>query len=431
MVRSVAGAVVAVILGAYLAVSATEAFPYQAGADFYQFWGVPVAKQVSAAHDSPYVDAPGYAQALNAISDSSPSEKLRAANSYRRVLEPMGTPFLYAVFALFPQDYESAQAVFVTFLYLSAGLGVFVLVRMRGLGRWAALCTAFAVELTFAPFMVDVRAANVNSLQLAFIAVLIGVAAAPARRAWIEATLLGLLALFVVFKPNTLWIALALATCFGVSRGKKAFFRGVGVAAIFATAAIVTGVMYFSNANVWGEWLAAAREMNGSGLPLTLEQGNQSLAMLLARHSAIYGALGYGLILGALLAISVVAAMTSVGRRIDLLAPTAKRAFSSPWFAASLGVLFTFATSPLVWTHYFVLALIPIAWLAGRGGAMGLGTWGAMLCYLALSRIGIGLLVASGSAFLLYAVTLLSWVALIPGTLQFVVEQRRSVEAAS
>ena len=35
-------------------------------------------------------------------------------------LEPMGTPFLYASFALFPGDYERAQGLFAVLQYLAA-----------------------------------------------------------------------------------------------------------------------------------------------------------------------------------------------------------------------------------------------------------------------------------------------------------------------
>ena len=432
MVRSVAGACVALLMCAYLAVSAVAAFPYQPGADFYQFWGVPVAKRAVGARDTPYVDAQGYAQVLNGISDASSSEKLHAANSMRRVLEPMGTPFLYAIFALFPRDYERAQGLFVTLIYVSAGLGLFLLARLRGLAVWTAACVALAVELTFAPFMVDVRAANVNSLQLAFIAASIAYAARPVHcaNALAGGIYLGLLAVFVVFKPNMLWIALALAIHYGLSRGVRSLIAGSGVAALFAIAAGVVGALYFQDSSAWREWLSFAGRMEG-GLPLTLEEGNQSIAMFLSRHAQSFGAIGYGLIIGAAVLLAFLIAMSAAGKRTDLLLPAAKRAFASPWFAANIGVLFTFATSPLVWSHYFVLALVPIVWLFGRDGVTGVGTWGAVLCYCALSRVTIDFLITGDQLTALYAVTLLSWVALLPGLLAYAAEQRRSLEAAA
>ena len=432
MARSVLGAAVALLLCVLLLASAFGAFPEQPGADFYQFWGVPVAKSVSGTARSPYVDSPGYAATLNAMSDASSSGKLHAANAMRRSLEPMGTPFLYAAFAVFPRDYESAQAIFVTLLYLGAGFGVFVLARLRGLDfRWAA-CVALAVELTFAPFMVDVRAANVNSLQLAAIAALVWISAKNVRTgsSLVDGLFVGVLAVFVIFKPNTLWIAVALAIQFGLARGKRAFIAGIGWAALLSIAAIAIGAVYFDDSSVWQEWMGLAGRLEGR-LPLTLEEGNESLAMWLSRHGGAYGALGYGAMLGVVLLLALALAMSATGRRSDLLWPTAQRAFSSAWFAASVGVLFTFATSPLVWSHYFVLALVPILWLAGRDGTTGVGTWGAAICYLALARGTIDLLVSGGHMATLYAMTMLSWVALVPGMLSYAAQQRREIEAAA
>jgi hypothetical protein len=244
---SLFGICVALALAAVLAVKTAGAFPSQAGVDFYQFWGVPLAKRISAATQSPYVDPQGYARVLNAISDASSSPKLHDANEFRRALEPMGTPFLYASFAIFPADYDRAMIVYASLLYLAAGAGVYVLARLRGVPRWPALWIAILVELTFRPFLLDVNVANVNSLQLASLAVLLYVAAKGPRpdNALVDGLFLGFLAVFVIFKPNTPWIALALAIHYGVTRGSRRFLVGVGVAVVFAVLAFATGAWFF------------------------------------------------------------------------------------------------------------------------------------------------------------------------------------------
>ncbi len=435
MARSILGAVVALALCVLLFASAFEAFPEQPGADFYQFWGVPVGKRLLATHDSlesPYANPQRYASELNGAVQFSRSEKLHAANALRRTLEPMGTPFLYAVFAVFPEDYDAAQAIYVTLLYLGAGFGVFALARLRGLSfRWAA-CVAFAVELTFAPFMIDVRAANVNSLQLALIAALVWIAARNVRlgNPFVDGLFLAVLAPLVIFKPNALWIAMALAVQFVLTRDRRTAMVGIALGALSSVVTLAIGAVYFGSATTWSEWLSFARKLEAE-LPLTLEQGNESVAMWLSRHAGTYGAAGYGMILGCVLLLAFALAMTSMGRRTDLLWPTAKRAFANAWFAASVGVLLTFATSPLVWSHYFVLALVPILWLVGRDGIKGAGTWGAVICYVVLARGVVDLLVTGGHMTTLYAITMLSWVALVPGTLGYAIEQRRSLEAAT
>jgi hypothetical protein len=430
MSSSIVGACVALALAALLVAKATAAFPSQFGIDFYQFWGVPLAKEVSATPSSPYDDPQGYARVLNALSDASSSRKFHEANAARRNLEPMGTPFLYAAFAIFPADYDQAQIVFASLLYLAAAAGIFVLARLRGIARWPALWIAVLVELTFRPFTLDVMVANVNSLQLAFMAALLHVAVKRrySGNALVDGLFLGFLAVFVIFKPNTPWIALAFAIHYWVTQGHRRFFAGVGVAAIFSGVAFAAGAWFFRDAGVWGEWLRYARGMDGSGLPLTLAQGNVSLAMLWAQHSRSYGPVGYGLIIASALSLALALAMSSGGRGAHLLGATLRRVFSDPWFAASIGVVFTFATSPLVWPHYHVLALVPIFWLSGLEGRASVGRWGALICYVGLSEPFFNIPPAASYYEAIQAAKFFSWVALVPGVFAYVAAQHRALQ---
>ena len=430
MKSSVAGLCIALALAALLAVMAWSAFPRQPGIDFYQFWGVPLAKAVSATQRSPYADVSGYAQVLNAISDASSSRKLRDANRYRRTLEPMGTPFLYASFALFPDDYARAQALFALIQYLAAGAGVFVLARLRGIATWPSIWIALAVELTFMPFLQDVRVGNVNSLQLLFVALLLHVAVRRlySGNALVDGLFIGLMAVFVIFKPNTPWIALAFAIHYGVAHGHRKFWVGVGMAVLFGALAFGIGAWYFDDAHVWMEWLQFARGMDGSALPLTLDQGNLSFTMLLAQRSMSYGPMGYGLIIAAALSVALILATSSGGRRTDLVIPALRAAFSDPWCAAGIGVLFTFATSPLVWPHYLLFALVPIFWLVRIDGEVDAGTWGAALCYGALSLPLMSILGAGGFYGAIQAAMLFSWLALVPGLFAHVARPARGLQ---
>jgi hypothetical protein len=407
---------VTLALAAVLVVKAGSDLPYQFGIDFYQFWGVPLAKRAGPMAQSPYVDGAGYARVLNGIADASSSAKLHAANAARRELEPMGTPFLYASFAAFPDDYERAQRLFTLVQYLAAGIGVFVLARLRGLGAWLSASLALLVELTFWPFLLDVKVGNVNSLQLAFMAGLLYVAVKRAYtgRALVDGLFIGALALLVVFKPNTPWIALAFALHYGAVHGARRFLAGAAVAAVLAAGAWGAGAWFFHDAGVWGEWLRLARGMNAT-IPLTVAQGNMSLAKLLSDRTGMLGPMGFGLLLAGAMSLALALALSSVGLRS--LGAAARRAFSDPWFAASIGVLFTFATSPLVWPHYLLLALVPIFWLVRTDGRVDAAALGAIVCYVALSAPFIQALVAARFFGAFQAAMLFAWCALIPGTL--------------
>ncbi len=429
---NVAGACIALFLVAVLLGRALAAFPGQPGIDFYQFWGVPVAKAVSAMRVTPYVDPSAYAQVLNGMSDASESQKLHDANIKRRTLEPMGTPLLYATFALFPGDYDRAQTLFAFLQYLATGVAVFILARLRGAARWPAVWIALLVELTFVPFLHDVRVGNVNSLQLLFIAVLLHVAV---RRLYsgntlIDGVFIGTLSVFVIFKPNTPWIALAFALHYWAVHGHRRFWTGAGLAAVLGIAALGIGAWYFGDVRAWAQWLEFARGMDGSALPLTLAQGNLSFGMILAQHSRWLGPMGFGLLIGMALAAALHLAMSG-GRKSELQLRTMRALFSDPWLAVTLGIVFTLATSPLVWPHYLMLTLVPIFWLARIDGHADLGTLGALGCYLLLSLPVISLLGDKQLYAAVQAAMLCSWVALVPGVLARATPQNRALQAAA
>jgi hypothetical protein len=93
----------------------------------------------------------------------------------------------------------------------------------------------------------------------------------------------------------------------------------------------------------------------------------------------------------------------------------------------SVGVLLTFATSPMVWPHYHVFALIPIFWLFRRHGRWDAGTWGALICLVGWSRPVLETLAESGHPGPALALVVFTWVALLPGVYLYVAETRKTL----
>jgi hypothetical protein len=279
---------------------------------------------------------------------------------------------------------------------------------------------------TFRPFFFDAAVGNVNSLQLAFLTAVTGLAlraaSRPSRPA--DALYLAVLAPFVAFKPNTPWIAVAMALQQGAALGARRLAAGIAAGAILGAAAVAIGMAYFGDSGVWGEWLRLVRGLDGSGLQLTLEQGNLSIAMWLADHHVMgLGVAAWGLLLGALLLAGVAAALVA-GAGLDRAA--AGRAIAAdPWLAMSLGILLTFATSPLVWPHYGVLLLLPIAWLLRPSVAGRLGVAGACATYLLSTTPVVDALLRAGQGGLARGAMVLAWVALVPGLFAHVLERAR------
>ena len=125
-----------------------------------------------------------------------------------------------------------------------------------------------------------------------------------------------------------------------------------------------------------------------------------------------FGLLQYSLMLAAWLALALVLAMTSMGRKTDLPAPTLKRCFADPWLALSIGILFTFATAPLVWAYYHVFALIPIFAFFRPREKPGMTAWVA-LCYLAMANPLLEWLGSAGLVPLIPIIMLWAWTPLL------------------
>ncbi|HEY2629755.1 MAG TPA: hypothetical protein VGI57_11545 [Usitatibacter sp.] len=357
----IAAIAAAAVLAAALLSKAVFAFPFQLGIDFYQFWGVPIAHRTAVAA-SPYLDPPGYERALNGLADASGNDKLKHANGFRRNLETMATPFFYSAFAFVPGDYETAQALYTFLLYVATGIAVMLLANLRGISFWPSLCLALLVELTFNPFVQDLKYGNVTSLQFLYMAVMLYIAVKGLypKNALLESLYLGSLAIFVLFKPNTPWIALALASHYWVVRGTRKFAMGVAAGVVGSVIAFACGAAFFGDAGAWVDWFHFTQGMNGGSLVRTLEQGNLSPAMMLEQRSGALGLVQYALLITAWLALAFILAVTSIGRRTQMLVPAVRRCLEDPWLALSIGVMFTLGTAPLVWAYYHLFALIAI-----------------------------------------------------------------------
>jgi hypothetical protein len=285
---------------------------------------------------------------------------------------------------------------------------------------------ALLVALTFNPLWQDVRVGNVNALQLGFVTAMLALLRADRGGGrLVTAVYLGALVAFVLFKPTALWIAAALAAHRLAARGPSHLLASAGGALLAAALAIGAGMACFHDADVWSDWFRSPAGMNRGALGEAFAHGNRSIAMWLAHNGPGFGANAYSAALGvAALAVLFVAARPAQGRMGVGLA----RAFADPWFAASAGVVFTFATSPMVWPHYHLLALVPIAWLA-RVEQPDAGAWGAWACYAMLSTPLIAALAALQLIGAIDAMMYACWLFLLPGLLRHVARAGRGEPA--
>jgi hypothetical protein len=402
----------ALALLATAGIEATRVFPRLRAMDFYHMWGVPLAKD--ALGSNPYAARVDYSTYLNGIAARSESYILLTANAARRDIWPMGTPFYYACFAWLPGDFERALAAFMAAQYLALIAAVAALARLNGTSAWLGLALGAATALAFNPFLLDVMSGNVDSFQLLAVTAIVCLSSARQRLpAWaFRDGFPGLLAALAMFKPNVLWVVVALAVHYAIVAGRERLGRALAVAAATAVACAIIGAAYFDGPAAWIDWGRYLQGMNGGRLIYGVLEGNTSMVKFLAEISPRLGIVASQALLTALVAaafmLAAVRGRSREARRADSLA-----LMSDAQFAASVGIAFMLATSPLVWPHYLVLALVPIAWLfAGNGGTPGI-EWAALMCFGLAAPVIEALF--ERQSIVLYVVLLLAWVPLTAG----------------
>jgi len=394
------------------AVRSTAVNASAVGIDFYHFW---MPAQARAASDralgSPYADGQAYAAVLNAVADRlwrdagasaqathgmaqaraelqriharagaakraqiEERELFLIANARRRRVDLTATPLLYAACAGLPASYTGAAALFAALKFCCFLLGTALLWRARGGGWTQGVFLGLVLMLLFLPYRDDLNVGNLGSIHLLFAALPLFVVARPlasaaddrSRVRW-AGVAFALLALFVLLKPNFALAAAGVAAHVGRGLG----WRGSARAALLALPAVLLlalwPCLYFGSFGIWFDWLIYIGGDAGK-LAYSIKKHNLSTPL---HFAAWWGGSwpGYAWGIGAFLLLTgaaVVARAPGAG-----VAARFKRVLGSvladPFVAATFGLVVMLATAPLVWNHYMVIAVVPLAWAAQRG----------------------------------------------------------------
>jgi hypothetical protein len=321
------------------------------GVDFYQFWVVSQAVGESR-------DADVYSQTARQSLGQSFLERAHAdggtrrqeAAEYRQVLETYSTPFLYTVFRLFSWgDYDRDYRVFQLFSEAAAIAALLMLVRLLGYSPRTAVPALLVLVGWGGPFFWDTAAGNVNRLQVGLIGLFLWSTsrAASARRDVTSGVILGLA---VMFKPNLLFVVLALQAAWLMDR-RFAKWRNatVGLTAAVVGAYLVSA-LYFGSWGCWLDWLRALGAMSDDVIPLEL--GNYALSRLLLEKLG----LRMSWILTAALLVLAGALLWKTRRAAAAPPPRPDDELIADGLAVALGVLVSLLSAPLVWGHYLFLA---------------------------------------------------------------------------
>ncbi|MDP8257208.1 MAG: glycosyltransferase 87 family protein [Candidatus Alcyoniella australis] len=352
------------------------------GLDFYQFWAVGRAIQLSPITDIYSADGRSIVAArMAALAVEQPQQaRLGAAVAARPELELFASPLFYAAYGLLARlDYERAHWLHF-WLSLFAGFAAVALWgRMLGY-RLAMLAAALAVYyVAFAPLAADVSVGNSNQLQMLLLA-LAGwalLARGPLVRDVGAGLVLGLAALF---KPTLALVPLLLI-------GSRLFERRWSAAARLALGCalglpLAAALAYplLGSVECWAQWISGLGALGPS--TMRWQAGNYSISLLLGKISPLARAVWQTQVLAALLYVlwrrarrGSAAPVNARGQR-DLL-------------LIALGPLALILLSPLAWSHYYLLCAPLVLWLFAPLSVRGVAL---PKMRIVLAAVGLGLL---------------------------------------
>lgn len=326
------------------------------GIDFSQFWTVARAARALGV-SNPY--SPEARAQLSVVShrmaeaQAPRSARLDRAVRDRTSVDTFSTPFLYLAFVpVASASYDESLDRFRLFSLLCLLFGAALLCRVAGFD-WALTSVALLLLIWFSDAVIaDAQVANVNSLQLAALALYVWLArGVGARRQTAAGAVLGLL---VAFKPTLGLVAVFLALGWLFSGRRERLIRqGLGVtgAAVFA---VLASSVWLGSARVWLDWLQALPDLERVS-DVRVNMGNFALARVLSEAGAPDVSL---LALGAVTLGFAAAAWQ--GRRESLAEPDAD------FLVVGLGCAVSLVGLRLAWVHYYVLVAPLAICLLGR-----------------------------------------------------------------
>ena len=325
------------VIGLYGSWIYTQNMP---GADYYVAWVVADATRNNRGYDvydlsdHPRLQADYRERAL-----SEDSQSRRAAFSQIPLFVPTASPFLYtAVNALSTSRYETS-------------LKIWNALSLAGFSMVILVACVFWMDA----YQSDIRVANTNSFQLGLLALVYYLLSRDDNTLplFLASALAAMLALY---KLNLAPVGLLLLGAWLI-RGQQ-FKAIVGLAglSVGSLVAIVWSSLFFGDAGIWLEWLNQAVTL--SRADVSSEIGNINLLNLMGLDVGEQGKIALALALCA-----VTLTFLWWGRRASAFAGSmsaeARRQSDRIEYAQLIGMgcMIFLMVSPLVWLHYYVLAM--------------------------------------------------------------------------
>lgn len=343
----------------------------QTGRDFFQFWVI--ASELPPAEPfDPYDGEYGLLLIEKHARQSTVpgySDVFREVAQNRIKLYATGSPFLYTLVAAFTTGrYEVDLRAFQLINLVCGLLGICGIARLLGFSVHHALLAYLYLATCFESFDSDIRVTNVGQIQLCLIALFLWTNRSPSPR-W-GAVSGAILAAAVAMKPTIIVVPiLLLASRLANLRARRALFEFGG----FAFCLLIVTILSSAAFRTPGVWLDFARfhfrALTGEYYTHLAELGNSSGMQIFLKGTGLNG-------LTILSIFFLVALLALVGLMIRAGVRTPEKAEESQsdrmretWASTVLGCSIFLLISPLVWVHYYLLAVpVFLYFLRPNGG---------------------------------------------------------------
>jgi len=323
--------------------------------DYYQFWVVGQATR-SMELDNIYSlsDRIKISHEFQNRAQQSASDLFKRGAKTRKILEPGGTPFLYAVFYLasmgsYDFDYKIFRLVSL-FFYIGSIVALAVILKFP---IWSLALVIIFFTQSFWPFQIDLEFGNVGQLQVGCLTLFLLCQKMKGRfYHFIGGLIIGLL---VLFKPTLIFCILLLGI-FWLFRGrtKKLFVEFAGIGTALTGGFILPGLL-FGHKCTWQSWYETYPSILYTNFFMT---GGFLGKLLNLKNILFYGLFGAVLLLltaGFLFWVKLVQKNPNF-RNIPFLKENSDL-WIDEYSVIVLGIGIYFLSGPIVHSHYFLLAV--------------------------------------------------------------------------
>jgi hypothetical protein len=294
--------------------------------------------------------------------DVNPDSRQAASARIQSVPHMTATPFMYWVIKLFSSgDYESDLTIWHAISLVLFVFSVAVFCRMSGYSTAALLAILLPCLVWMEPLHADLRVANVNGFQLGILGLILLLLSKDSNRRMLFVASF-MVALLVMFKPNLAPVSILLAGAWLIRGQYHKLFTGLAGMVAGTLVALAVSSYFFGDAMAWIDWVRAI----SSPAYQSVEAGRGNFS---PGQSFKLGFQGQAILSLALCALVLVFFWWGSKTGGEKSAPSAgqPQAMATVEYAQLLGLgcLVHMFVSPLVWTHYYLLA-IPVLIVAFR-----------------------------------------------------------------